>query len=160
MYLPQYNIVEDYNYYLQNKVNFYNNYPGKYIIIRYKKVIGVFDNYMDAQIYGINHFRIFEYYIQYCFLPKNMSPGVVIPSKTPDQPSSLNFQIMAGLIEEMVRNLNVNSLTRQELADSILYLDYLIATETETHKVVAYCRTKLNVLRKLVELDKNTYLNQ
>jgi len=66
---------------------------------------------------------------------------------------------MAGLIEVMIKNLNVNTLTRKELDDSILYLDYLIATETETHKVVAYCRTKLNVLRKLVDLDKNNLSN-
>jgi len=75
MYQPQYNIVEDYNYYLQNKAYFYNKYPDKYILIRYEKVIGVFDNYMDAHLYGVNHFRIYEYYIQHCFLPKNLSTG-------------------------------------------------------------------------------------
>jgi len=71
MYLPQYNIVEDYNYYYQNKAYFYSKYPEKYILIKYKKVIAVFDNYMDAHLYGINQFRIYEYYIQYCFLPKS-----------------------------------------------------------------------------------------
>jgi len=90
MYLPQYNIVEDYNYYLENKVYFYNKYPDKYIIIRYKKVIGVFDNYTDAHLYGINHFRIFEYYIQYCFLPKSLSAEGVLPFKATNQTDNLN----------------------------------------------------------------------
>jgi len=73
MYSPQYNIVEDFNYYLQNKAYFYNKYPNKYILIRYKKVVAIFDNYMDAHLYGVNNFRIYEYYIQHCFLPKSIN---------------------------------------------------------------------------------------
>ena len=91
MYLPQYNIVEDYNYYHQNKAYFYSKYPEKYILIRYKKVIAVFDNYMDAHSYGVNHFRIFEYYIQHCFLPKSLSSGMSAPINKLRNPDSLNF---------------------------------------------------------------------
>ena len=64
---------------------------------------------------------------------------------------------MEGLIETIFQHININTLSQKELKDSILYLDFLIARETETNKVISYCRTKSNVMQKLVELDRNNY---
>ena len=64
---------------------------------------------------------------------------------------------MEGLIETIFQQININTLSQKELKDSILYLDFLIARETETTKIIAYCRTKSNVMQKLVELDRNNF---
>jgi len=66
---------------------------------------------------------------------------------------------MEGLIETIFQHINIDTLSQKELDDAILYLDFLIAKETEINKVITYCRTKSNIMQRLVELDRNKYIN-
>jgi len=66
---------------------------------------------------------------------------------------------MAGLIETVIQNININALSSKELKASLLYLDFLIAEETETNKVITYYRTKLAVMQRLVDLNRNQSSN-
>ena len=66
---------------------------------------------------------------------------------------------MPGLIETIFQNININTLNKKELKDAILYLDFLISKETDIYKVLPYFRTKLEVLQKLDEIDRDKYTN-
>jgi len=62
---------------------------------------------------------------------------------------------MEGLIEIIFKNIDINTLSQTELKDSLLYLDFLIAKETEINKTIAYCQIKSNIMQKLKDLDRN-----
>jgi len=66
---------------------------------------------------------------------------------------------MEGLIDIIFKNININILSKKELKDSLLYLDFLIAKETEINKTIAYCRTKSTIMQKLKDLDRNKRMN-
>jgi len=66
---------------------------------------------------------------------------------------------MEGLIDIIFKNININTLSQKELKDSLLYLDFLIAKETEINKTIAYCRTKSNIMQKLKDMHRKRGTN-
>jgi len=59
-------LEREYQYYLANKDEFVKTHLGKFLIIKDEKVVGVFDNELDAYSFGTNNFTLGTFLIQQC----------------------------------------------------------------------------------------------
>lgn len=55
----------DYQFFLQNKDDFYRKYPGKFLVIKNKVIIGVYDDEMAAYVESVKQNRPGTFIIQH-----------------------------------------------------------------------------------------------
>ena len=59
-------MISDFNFYMDYRNSLDNLYNKKYIVIRDRKVIGVFDSEENAYKEAMQNYEPFTFWVQYC----------------------------------------------------------------------------------------------
>lgn len=59
-------LQEQFNYYLDNQIDLVKKYNGKFIVIKDKSVVGVFDTEIDAYNDSVKKYEMGTFLIQEC----------------------------------------------------------------------------------------------
>ena len=68
-------LIQEYNYYRDNKIELNKKYSGRYILINGNKVIGDFNSEIEAYQVGKKQFGLGNFLIQLCS-PEEIAPKV------------------------------------------------------------------------------------
>ncbi|MCX6278535.1 MAG: hypothetical protein NT004_10600 [Bacteroidetes bacterium] len=59
-------LKDEFNYFLENQHELFEQYPNRYLLIKDKQVIGAFEKEIDAYSEGVKRFELGTFLLQHC----------------------------------------------------------------------------------------------